>query len=205
MLPHRPQGAGGTLTTSLAATVAADAVHRLEAAGHGGDRITGALRHWLARPIGVVEPAWDNYYRPSVWAAPFLERMATIRLARGDALAFGMFAVSPGTDYPEHGHDARELYLAISGDPLFMRDGGWRELEPGAATIQEPGVVHALRTRSQPALFFWAWTGAIDSQIWGFDTAGKRFVPPYLDVEVSSPLDSALGAEPLPPQVEGER
>lgn len=188
----------------VAAALVADAVGLLDDAGLDHDPFSAALRAWLDDPAGEVEPAWDRYYAPGDWAAPFLDRVATTRLAATGDLAFGVFVVSPDTFYPEHGHDARELYLTISGDPLFMRDGGWRELEPGAATIQEPGVVHALRTRSQPALFFWAWTGAIDSQIWGFDTAGKRFVPPYLDVEVSSPLDSALGAEPLPPQVEGE-
>lgn len=163
---------------SLAAALVHRAVGCLEAAGLGGDPIAVALRGWLHRPAGALEPRWSRYYLPSAWAAPFLDKLAVTRLAATDGLAFGAFVVSPGVDYPEHCHDARELYLTLAGQPQFLSEQGWADLPPGSPSIQEPGVVHALRSGAVPAAFFWAWTGAVDSPIWAVGEGGRRFVPP---------------------------
>ncbi len=164
----------------VAAALVADAVGLLDDAGLDHDPFSAALRAWLDDPAGEVEPAWDRYYAPGDWAAPFLDRVATTRLAATGDLAFGVFVVSPDTFYPEHGHDARELYLSLGGDSLFLGERGWVELRAGAAAIQEPGVVHALRTRTEPATIFWAWTGAVGARIWARDGVGRRFFPASL-------------------------
>ena len=134
------------------------------------------------------EMFWTDYL-PNPWANPFRRHMATATLVgrRGpiddDEIAFGVFAVAPDTQYPEHGHRASEVYLTIAGDPLFLGESGWVALDPGRATLQRPDVVHALRTRATAALFSWAWSGEVDSRIWALDDNGERFYPPNLRTE----------------------
>lgn len=144
----------------------------------------------LAAALAPLEPhlRWTDYL-PSPWAEPFLGKMATGMLAgpaapiESDSIAFGVFVVAPNTDYSDHGHEARELYLTVNGDPLFAKDGVWSSLDPGSATIQEPNEVHALRTRDHPMLVFWTWVGAIAAPIWGLDHYRQRFYPPNLRME----------------------
>ncbi len=126
---------------------------------------------------------WSEY-ADSAWAAGTIDRMAAGFVAgpgapvSAAAVAFGMFVVAPDTYYPEHWHKAKEVYLVVAGSMDFLGADGWRRLGPGEASVQEPDVVHALRTGPDPMLCFWSWCGELDSPQWALDEQGRPFQPP---------------------------
>lgn len=139
----------------------------------------------LSQAIAAVEfiTSWAEY-APSDWADPFIGRMApgfTVGprgpIDRQD-VAFGCFIVDRATFYPEHGHQAEEVYLIVAGHPWFLGADGWKQLGPGEASVQKPNVIHALRTEDEPMLCFWVWTGDPAAEIWALTADGARFYPP---------------------------
>ena len=143
--------------------------------GETADSIRAADRH----------ASWASY-ASSAWSAALWDRSAAASIVgpRGpivsDDLAFGIYCVGPDAVYPEHGHAARETYLILSGSTDFLTAEGWRTLSVGQASLQEPGVSHALRTGDQGILCFWVWSGDVTSPIWGLDENGSRFHPQRL-------------------------
>ena len=178
---------------AAAVVLASAGADALELAGLAGDPQTLALRDF-AGDVGLTgdliaaisaadeHSTWAGYVE-SDWARRLADRSAaaTIVGPRGPIrradLTFGFYRVGPHAIYPKHGHPARELYLIVSGHTEFLTADGWRTLGPGQASVQEPGVVHALRTADEPILCFWVWTGDVDSPIWGIDENGDRFFP----------------------------
>jgi hypothetical protein len=77
-----------------------------------------------------------------------------------DNLRVGLFLQSPQTFYPSHSHAAEELYLVLSGTPLWQKDTSpFTRIASGSAVHHLPYQRHAMKTDGDPLFAFWLWTG----------------------------------------------
>jgi Dimethlysulfonioproprionate lyase len=75
-----------------------------------------------------------------------------------DAVACGVLLLGPETEYPDHSHEAEELYLPLAGH-AFWRSGeaDWRLRSPGEWIRHSSWVPHAMRTSHEPLLAAYVW------------------------------------------------
>ncbi len=85
---------------------------------------------------------------------------------------FGLFIQAPEFFYPEHCHEAEELYLILSGTALWGTDETpSRPVPPGTFIRHSSWQAHVMATRSQPLLAMWGWTGNLDFETY---TMGRK-------------------------------
>ncbi|HXE24136.1 MAG TPA: dimethylsulfonioproprionate lyase family protein [Roseiarcus sp.] len=77
-----------------------------------------------------------------------------------DSVACGVLLLGPETEYPDHSHEAEELYLPLAG-PAFWRvaQSPWRLRPPGEWIHHPSWTSHAMRTAQQPLLAAYVWRG----------------------------------------------
>jgi hypothetical protein len=75
-------------------------------------------------------------------------------------LRFGFYWQPPATFYPSHSHAAEELYLVLSGNPLWQKDdASFAAVAPGMLVHHAPFQRHAMRTGRDGLLAMWIWIG----------------------------------------------
>lgn len=78
-------------------------------------------------------------------------------LAR-EAPCSGFVLLGPETEYPEHCHGPREVYLVVTPGGEWCLDGtDWFSVRPGQVIHHAPWQSHAMRTSREPMLAFAAW------------------------------------------------
>ncbi len=72
--------------------------------------------------------------------------------------ACGVLLLGPDTEYPDHSHEAEELYLPLAGH-AFWRSGeaDWRLRPPGEWIRHASWTAHAMRTSQEPLLAAYVW------------------------------------------------
>jgi hypothetical protein len=77
-----------------------------------------------------------------------------------DGLSSGFLILGDNIVYPQHRHQAEEVYLPISGNALWYREhDGWQD-QPAGTLIHHPGgIEHAMRTRGEPLIALYLWRG----------------------------------------------
>lgn len=124
------------------------------------------------RPVveGVIalapRMAWGQTYDKAEVPDGFLERYGWSEIVgpRGpiacQGFAMGVLMFGPSVNYPNHAHDAEEVYLPLSGTSLWQRDNAdFAPLRPGAVIHHPPQMPHAMRTLSGPMLALYLWRG----------------------------------------------
>ena len=77
---------------------------------------------------------------------------------KSDELRLGLFLLEPNTFYPDHKHEAPELYLNLTKGTEWRFEGmSWQEKDSGSIIYNEPFCVHAIKTSSLPFLSVWCW------------------------------------------------
>jgi Dimethlysulfonioproprionate lyase len=73
-------------------------------------------------------------------------------------VACGVLLLGPDTEYPDHSHEAEELYLPLAGH-AFWRSGpsDWRLRPPGEWIHHSSWTAHAMRTSQEPLLAAYLW------------------------------------------------
>lgn len=86
----------------------------------------------------------------------------------GDRIAAGILVAPPGTHYPLHSHEAKEVYWCVAGrvDVAYGVDGQTRRLAAGDHAVTPPLCLHALHTQESPALVLYVWEGDIRAPTW---------------------------------------
>ena len=56
---------------------------------------------------------------------------------------------------PDHTHLPEETYLVLSAGQFRQEDGPWFESGIGGSFYNPPGIVHAMRSGSEPLFAFW--------------------------------------------------
>ena len=73
-------------------------------------------------------------------------------------LRLGLFLLESDTFYPDHKHEAPELYLNLTTSTKWRFDGrDWNVLQPGSIVYNEPYRIHAIHVQKIPFLSVWCW------------------------------------------------
>jgi Dimethlysulfonioproprionate lyase len=75
-----------------------------------------------------------------------------------DRIACGVLMLGPKTEYPDHSHEAEELYLPLAGHAFWcLAESDWRLRPPGTWIHHPSWTVHAMRTAHEPLLAAYVW------------------------------------------------
>jgi len=148
----------------------APALVHLDAALRLGVPATQPLLDAIARARPAL--AWRQMGRDTVGdtlraALAYVEIAGPEGMVPASRLRAGLFLQAPKTDYPDHAHEAEELYLVLAGTARWRKGHGRPcALPPGTIVRHRPAEPHAMITGDQPLLALWVWRGAIDGRYW---------------------------------------
>ncbi len=72
----------------------------------------------------------------------------------------GISLLAPHVRYPDHRHPPEEVYVSLAGGAWWNANMEWITPGPGGLIYNEPNVMHAMRTETQPLLAIWClWVG----------------------------------------------
>ena len=75
-----------------------------------------------------------------------------------DGIACGVLLLGPDTEYPDHSHEAEELYLPLAGHAFWrLAESDWRVRPPGEWIHPPSWTIHAMRTSQEPLLAAYVW------------------------------------------------
>lgn len=101
---------------------------------------------------------------PNYAGAEFLDGYAYCELIglRGhlhhSGVALGLLLLGPHITYPEHVHEAAEIYAVVAGQAEWLQgDRMWRGRAPGELIHHASMEPHAMRTSDQPLLAAYLW------------------------------------------------
>ena len=107
---------------------------------------------------------WRQTYTSSDFGSRFLDNYGYNEWIgqRGafmsDRVACGVLLLGPDTEYPDHSHEAEELYLPLAGRALWRSDeADWRLRPPGTWIHHPSWTAHAMRTSQEPLLAAYVW------------------------------------------------
>lgn len=110
--------------------------------------------------------AWRQTYTAQDLGAGFLEKYGWTELIglRGpvasNRLACGFLLLGPQIEYPNHFHEAEEVYVPLTKQTLWQRDKQcWVYRTPGLPIYHASRVPHAIRTEAIPLLALYLWRG----------------------------------------------
>jgi hypothetical protein len=132
-----------------------------ELVGHAGPA-TRALTAALVEASGRLE--WRQTYKEADFGADFLTRYGYTELIglRGpvasEHIAAGFLFLGPGCDYPDHSHEAEELYLPLAGTAEWSQGGQPRRPRiPGEVIFHRSWEAHSMHTATAPLLALYLW------------------------------------------------
>ncbi|NLS15655.1 transcriptional regulator [Rhizobium sp. P40RR-XXII] len=140
--------------------------------------VVGYLRE-LGRPVDGAEAAlferlsnaadmlhWAQTYGITDFGADFLQRYGWVELfgTRGhfasEKMAGGFLLLGPGVHYPDHHHEAEEIYIPLTDGSLWSKDGQPFLPRWTGEIIHHPSNIrHAMRTEAQPLVALYLWRG----------------------------------------------
>jgi len=110
--------------------------------------------------------SWGQTYGEADLGKEFIERYGWTEVfgTRGhfenDGIAGGFLLLGPQTLYPDHRHEAEEVYVPLTGGTEWrMADGAFRRRQAGEVIHHRPNVGHAMRTGEDPLLAIYLWRG----------------------------------------------
>jgi hypothetical protein len=134
--------------------------------------LRGLSRSAAPRTRGLVEALetladeldWRQTYSSADFGERFLENYGFNEWIgrRGafmsDAVACGVLLLGPGAEYPDHSHQAEELYLPLAGHAFWRSaQSDWRRRSPGEWIHHSSWITHAMRTSQEPLLAAYVW------------------------------------------------
>lgn len=138
-----------------------------------------ALAHTHAPEVAsVLEPVAEllpwRYSYPPRHDAPGLESaMGWAELVgpeaplRSGEVCFGLTLIGPDSYYLPHRHPATELYRVLAGSADWTAGVETATQPPGSYILHPTNCVHAMRTREEPLLAIYSWTGDVVSpSVW---------------------------------------
>ncbi len=134
------------------------------AAGHGG---TAAACRALSGVRGALP--WAYHYAARAGEESLATRIAFAELIGPDGpmsaseARIGFTLIAPHTFYPLHAHPAVELYWVMSGHADWITAGPPHVAAPGRFVLHHSNQPHAMRTRDEPLLALWGWSGDVDT------------------------------------------
>ena len=136
------------------------------AALQGLSRLAAPKTRGLVEAVEALagELDWRQTYTSADIGAPFLETYGYNEWVgqRGafvsERVACGVLLLGPETEYPDHAHEAEELYLPLAGRAFWRSDvADWRLRPPGTWIHHPSWTGHAMRTSQEPLLAAYVW------------------------------------------------
>ncbi|AYG66553.1 MULTISPECIES: dimethylsulfonioproprionate lyase family protein [unclassified Rhizobium] len=124
----------------------------------------GALFNELSNAVDMLH--WAQTYSITDFGADFLQRYGWVELfgTRGhfasDEMAGGFLLLGPGVHYPDHHHEAEEIYIPLTDGSLWSKDAQPFLPRWSGEIIHHPSNIrHAMRTEDQPLVALYLWRG----------------------------------------------
>ena len=136
------------------------------AALRGLSRLAAPRTRALVEAVEALagELDWRQTYTSSDFGSRFLDNYGYNEWVgqRGafmsDRVACGVLLLGPDTEYPDHSHEAEELYLPLAGRAFWRSDeADWRLRPPGTWIHHPSWTAHAMRTSQEPLLAAYVW------------------------------------------------
>lgn len=109
---------------------------------------------------------WGQTYSADDLGQRFLDNYGWLELTgtrghfRDDEIACGFLVLGPETHYPDHHHDAEEIYIPLTSGALWrMGDGDFAQRQAGEVIHHASRINHAMRTQDEPLLALYLWRG----------------------------------------------
>ncbi len=109
---------------------------------------------------------WGQTYTADDFGQKFIDNYGWVELVgtRGhfadDSVACGFLLLGPSLHYPDHHHEAEEIYIPLTGGALWrMGDGDFAYREAGEVIHHRSNVSHAMKTGGEPLLALYLWRG----------------------------------------------
>ena len=125
---------------------------------------------WIADKLAWIEKSRP---RPSDYAGNHCSVgiIGPQGMITDERFKFGVYLQTPEAFYPAHRHKAEELYFVLSGNALWQKDDAdFVPVASGDLIRHAPYQPHAMRTRDEPLLALWAWTGNLSNDTYSFVT-----------------------------------
>lgn len=109
---------------------------------------------------------WGQTYSAADLGQKFIDNYGWLELTgtrghfRDDGVACGFLVLGPDTHYPDHHHEAEEIYIPMTGGTLWRMGEG--EFAPRAASEiihHASNINHAMKTQTDPLLALYLWRG----------------------------------------------
>ena len=105
-------------------------------------------------------------YVEADFGADFLAQYGWIKILgpnaywHSDQLSSGFLILGDNVTYPQHWHQAEEIYLPLSGvADWYHQDQGWQQGSVGSVIHHASNVKHATRTMGEPMIALYLWRG----------------------------------------------
>ena len=109
---------------------------------------------------------WGQTYTASDFGQKFIDNYGWLELVgtRGhfadEKVACGFLLLGPDVHYPDHHHQAEEIYIPLTGGALWRKGDGEFTPRPADEVIHHPSNVnHAMKTGDDPLLALYLWRG----------------------------------------------
>lgn len=109
---------------------------------------------------------WGQTYTVEDFGQAFVDNYGWMEIAgtRGhfasDSVAAGVLILGPDIHYPDHHHEAEEIYIPLAGAAEWRKgDGEFVARRPGETIHHPSNVNHAMRTGSEPLVALYLWRG----------------------------------------------
>lgn len=109
---------------------------------------------------------WGQTYTADDFGQSFIDNYGWLELVgtRGhfadESVACGFLVLGPNLHYPDHHHEAEEIYIPLTGGTRWRKgddDFAYRE---GGEVIHHPSnISHAMKTGEEPLLALYLWRG----------------------------------------------
>jgi len=123
-----------------------------------------ALLEGLSRAADKLH--WAQTYSITDFGSDFLERYGWVELfgTRGhfasEEMAGGFLLLGPDVHYPDHHHQAEEIYIPLTDGSLWSKDGQPFLPHWAGEIIHHPSNIrHAMLTEDQPLVALYLWRG----------------------------------------------
>ncbi|PST19106.1 transcriptional regulator [Rhizobium sp. JAB6] len=124
----------------------------------------GALLDGLYRSADLLH--WAQTYGVTDFGSDFLQRYGWVELfgTRGhfasEEMAGGFLLLGPDVHYPDHHHEAEEIYIPLTDGSLWSKDAQPFLPRWSGEIIHHPSNIrHAMRTEDQPLVALYLWRG----------------------------------------------
>ncbi|MEM9331707.1 MAG: dimethylsulfonioproprionate lyase family protein [Pseudomonadota bacterium] len=109
---------------------------------------------------------WIQMWEPEDFGQYFVDNYVHMQLIgpeghfKSQQIAGGLVMYGPHTHYPNHWHDAEEIYIPLTGNGLWSKDNEDYVLrDSGEFIFHESNMPHAMKCEESPMLALWMWRG----------------------------------------------